>query len=275
MDVSIIRPRDSLISLKPSRSDGPLLLVYAAAFALLHWAASPWGGAGFFSLWYPAAGLRFAVLWKRGVRLTPWLALSEVLADVVAGVLSPTGPGAIHGLIGAMRPGLTYGLAIYAARLLTQPRTDALALAPMTLGVAAIAAPTLNALMVVPFEALLPSDAGRYHIGIDIVISLTGLAVGDNLGILVLAPPLLWAAALCEGTARLRLPRVPLRPLLEDGLVMALCLLLTVALWRAGLGSQPIPSLLAGAWIGLRRGRTAAWFAILAQVAVFLLSTPV
>lgn len=269
-DAAPLSPTAALPALALRLADLPLLAVYAFGFALLHWAASPWGGAGFFSLWYPAAGLRFAVLWSRGARLTPWLVLTEVLSDGAMGVFHLTDPGVLQAITGAMRPGLTCGLAIFAVRHLAKQRGDTLALPPMMLGLAAVAAPTLNALMVVPFEAWLPADAGRYRIGIDIVISLTGLAVGDLLGILVLSPLLLWTAALCEGAARARLPRFSPRPLLEDVLVMALCLLLTIALWRAGLGAQPIPGLLAGAWVGLRHGRTAAWFAILAQVCVFL-----
>jgi len=256
------------------REDAVLLALYALGFALLHWAARPWGGAGFFSLWYPAAGLRFAVLWGRGARLTPWLVLAELATDWTVGVFSLGDPNVAQAITGAMRPGLTCGFAIALVRHLAKGRGDALALPPMMLGLAAVTAPALNALMVVPFEAWLPVEAGRYRSGVDIAISLTGLAVGDLLGILVLAPLLLWLAALARGAAPLRLRAVfsgsHLRPLLEDVLVMALCLLLTIALWRAGLGAQPAPGLLAGAWIGLRHGRTAAWFAICAQVCVFL-----
>lgn len=68
----------------------------------------------------------------------------------------------------------------------------------MVLGLAAIASPTLNALMVMPLEALLPADTGRYHIDVDIVISPTGLTIGDLLGILVLAPLLLWIVPLID-----------------------------------------------------------------------------
>jgi len=250
--------------------DVPLLVVYGVAFALLHWTASPWGGAGFFSLWYPAAGLRFAVMWSRGPRLAPWLVLAELCADIAAGVFHLDAPDALQAVTGAMRPGLTYGLALAAVLRLSHGRDDILALPPMPLGLAAVAAPTLNALMVVPFEAFLPADAGRYRIGIDIVISLTGLAVGDLLGILVLAPLLLWLAALTDAPRRMRFAPPPLRPVLEDALVIGGCLLLTIALWRAELGAQPAPGLLAGAWIGLRHGRVAAWLAILAQILVFL-----
>ncbi|WP_395334346.1 ATP-binding protein (plasmid) [Novosphingobium sp. BL-8H] len=263
-------PHYRISALVPRLSDVPLLAAYAIAFALLHWTASPWSGAGFFSLWYPPAGLRFAVLWSRGARLAPWLVLTELCADWAAGVLSPFAPDALQAITGAIRPGLTYGVAIAAVRHLTSGRANTLALPPMVLGLAAIAAPALNALMVMPFESLLPADAGRYHIGVDIVISLTGLAVGDLLGILVLAPLLLWIAALVEAPARSRFSAPPLRPVLEDALVIAGCLFLTIALWRAGLGAQPAPGLLAGAWIGLRHGRTGAWLAIVAQVLVFL-----
>lgn len=257
-------------NLAPRPADLPLLAVYALAFALLHWTASPWSGAGFFSLWYPPAGLRFAVLWSRGARLAPWLILAELGADWAAGVLSPFAPHALQTITGAMRPGLAYGLAVVAVRRLARGRSDALALPPMVLGLAAVAAPALNALLILPFEALLPADAVRYRMGVDVVISLTGLAVGDLLGILVLAPPLLWVAAQIAPANRAAFHRPALRPVLEDALVIAGCLLLTVALWRAGLGAQPAPGLLAGAWIGLRHGRTGAWAAILAQVAVFL-----
>jgi two-component system sensor kinase FixL len=259
-----------LRSATPHWRDVPLLGAYALAFALLHWTASPWSGAGFFSLWYPAAGLRFAVLWSRGPRMTPWLILAEVCADCAAGIIHLGAPDALQAVVGAIRPGLTCGLSIVAVRHIARGRVDTLALPPMTLGLAAVAAPALNALMVMPFEAFLPPDAGRYRIGVDVVISLTGLAVGDLLGILVLSPLLLWLAGVAEAPPHKRIALPPLRPVLEDVLVIGGCLLFTMALWHAGLGAQPAPGLLAGAWIGLRHGRIAAWLAILAQIIVFL-----
>ncbi|EJL33750.1 ATP-binding protein [Novosphingobium sp. AP12] len=271
---AISRTSAALRAMALRREDAVLLAIYPLCFALLHWAARPWAGAGFFSLWYPAAGLRFALLWSRGARMTPWLILTEVISDGFVGLIPSSGPAAVQAITGAIRPGLTCGLAIAAVRRLARSRSDALALPPMMLGLAAVAAPTFNAVMVVPFEAWLPSDASYYRSGVDVAISLTGLAVGDLLGILVFAPLLLWLCTVLEGIPALRLsafnPSPHLRPLAEDALVFALCLMLTIALWRAGLGAQPIPSLLGGAWIGLRHGRTAAWFAICAQVCVFL-----
>ncbi|MBB4857981.1 MFS family permease [Novosphingobium chloroacetimidivorans] len=259
-----------LARIAPGWADAWLLLLYAASFATLHWAARPWGGAGFFSLWYPPAGLRFAVLWSRGPRLTPWLVLAEIVADFATGTIAWSGHTALQGITGAARPGVTYGIAMALVRDVSRGRGSTLALPPMIFGVAAIAAPALNAVMVMPFEAWLPPEAGRYRIGVDVAISLTGLAVGDLLGILVLAPPLLWLSQLARTRDRKSLPRPGLRPILEDAVVMSGCLLLTAALWRAGLGAQTTPSLLAGGWIGLRHGRTAAWFAILSQALVFL-----
>ncbi|RYG57903.1 MAG: GHKL domain-containing protein [Alphaproteobacteria bacterium] len=272
----MIAPRKQLSSLKkfvsrevPNRWELMMLVGYGILFALLNWSALPWAGAGFFSLWYPAAGLRFFVLWRFGLRYTPWLMATELCADWLTGTVPFTGPGAFGSAWGALRPGLAYGVALASVRSLARRGSGALTFAPMPMGLAAIAAPALNALLVEPFRLFLPAQTSPI-LQIDAIISLTGLAVGDMLGILVLAPPLLWIFALIEHREMPRVPQFRLRPVLEDASVLSACLLLTVALWRAGLGIQPIPSLLAGAWIGLRHGRAAAWFAILAQVAVFL-----
>ncbi len=262
--------RLSLLGFVPRGTDFIILPLYAIAFPLMHWAAQPWGGAGFFSLWYPAAGLRFAVLWHCGLRLTPALMFTELTVAWATGGIELMGAGVPQEVAGILRPGLACALAVAGARRMIAGLALPLTLPAMPLGLAAVAAPALNALLVVPVEVLLPSGSDAYRSGADIVVALTGLAVGDLLGILVLAPPLLWAAAALDGSIRgwPSLPRA--RPLLGDALVMAACLALTVALWRAGLGAQPIPSLLAGAWIGLRHGRAAAWLAIIAEVTLFL-----
>ncbi|WP_236555025.1 sensor histidine kinase [Novosphingobium sp. 9U] len=196
--------------------------------------------------------------------------LTEITVDIVVGTIALTDSSALQEITGAARPGLSYGVAMALVRHLSHGRSGTLGLPPMIFGVAAIAAPALNAILVIPFEAWLPAEAERYRSGVDVAISLTGLAVGDLLGILVLAPALLWLSTIARPKPFSSWRRPSLRPVLEDGLVMSACLLLTVALWRAGLSAQTTPSLLAGAWIGLRHGRTAAWFAILSQALVFL-----
>ncbi|WP_336968412.1 hypothetical protein [Sphingobium aromaticiconvertens] len=44
----------------PHGSDWSILLLYGIGFALAHWVAAAWGGEGFYSVWFPAAGLRRA-----------------------------------------------------------------------------------------------------------------------------------------------------------------------------------------------------------------------
>ena len=247
-----------------------LLVLYGLAFATLHWAARPWSGAAFFSLWYPAAGLRFAVLWRCGVRLTPWLMATEIVTDIATGTVQMDDPTLLGDLLGVCRPALGCGIAVAGTQWITRRASGPLTLPPMPFGMGALAGPALNALLVLPAELLLPRSALPNRITADIVISLTGLAVGDLLGVLVLAPALLWLA---NAFTRSSMPRpvIPApKPLFQGLMVMAACLLLTHLLWRAGLGVQPIPMLLAGAWIGLRHGRTAAWFAILVEMVLFL-----
>ncbi|MEW9856484.1 ATP-binding protein [Novosphingobium sp. M1R2S20] len=257
-------------ALVPRRGDLALLAVYALAFALLHWSASPWGGAGFFSLWYPAAGLRFAVLWYRGAALAPWLMATELGVDFLTGTISLTSPMLLQEVIGVLRPGVAYAAAVGMVHWLVHHRKGALTLPPLAFGLAAVCAPVFNALSVLLAEALVPSSSTAYRAGADIAVALTGLTVGDLLGVLVLAPALLWFAGVLDGSTPPRIPPPRAQPVLESIAVMGVCLLLAAPLWRAGLGAQPLPTLLAGAWIGLRFGRAAAWLTILAEVLVFL-----
>lgn len=252
------------------RKDVPVLLTYGLAFACLHWAAQPWGGAGFFSLWYPAAGLRFALLWRYGVRLTPWVMLTELAVDGVTGAVHVTGPDALHDILGAMRSALTCGLVMGALQRMAAGRRAPSPLPPIVFGLSAVGASILNALMVEPFQLLLPRSHPVYDRGVDLVIAQTSLMVGDLLGILVLAPLLLWLEEMARSRTVPAMPRIRPWPLVEGGGVLACSCALTLVLWRAGTGLQSAPGLLAGAWIGLRYGRMGAWLAILVQIAAIL-----
>lgn len=202
--------------------------------------------------------------------MTPWLMVTELATDLATGTLPLSDLTLLGDALGVCRPALGCGIAVAGAQWIARRASGPLTLPPMPFGMAAVAGPALNALLVLPMEVLLPRSALPHNIMADIVISLTGLAVGDLLGVLVLAPALLWVA---DAISQPRMPRrasLAVRALFEDLLVMAACLLLTHLLWRAGLGVQPMPMLLAGAWIGLRRGRTSAWFAILIEMLLFL-----
>ncbi|WP_206245126.1 ATP-binding protein [Novosphingobium terrae] len=252
------------------RTDVFLLPAYAAGFALLHWIARPWGGEGFFSLWYPAAGLRFAVLWRWGPRLTPWLMAVELAVDALTGLVDLAGPDAWHDALGVMRPALTCGLVLTVLQRLAVRRGAPNLLPPMIFGLAAVGAPILNALLVQPIQLILPRTQPTFGQGIDLVIALSSLVVGDLLGILVLAPVLLFLDEVIQRKVGLTLPRLKPLALLEGGGALAVSTLVAWFLWRAGMGVQPAPGLLAGAWIGLRFGRRGAWLAIFVQVVMLL-----
>lgn len=80
-----------------------LLLAYPFAFKLAHMAASPWGGAHFFSLWYPAAGVRLALLWRIGARFTPVLIVEECVIQLLTGTIVWGGPEFLNQLGGVAR----------------------------------------------------------------------------------------------------------------------------------------------------------------------------
>ena len=78
-------------------------------------AASPWGGAHFFSLWYPAAGVRLALLWRIGARFTPVLIVEECVIQLLTGTVMWGGPEFLNQLGGVARRS---GFACFAQRRL-------------------------------------------------------------------------------------------------------------------------------------------------------------
>ncbi|WP_454887431.1 hypothetical protein [Sphingomonas oryzagri] len=75
-----VRWRDMLSSLG-------LLLAYGLSFVALHHAAEFWGFGAPYSFWFPAAGLRFALLWQMGARMAPAAAIAEMVAELATGEL--------------------------------------------------------------------------------------------------------------------------------------------------------------------------------------------
>ncbi|WP_242138021.1 sensor histidine kinase [Sphingomonas sp. TREG-RG-20F-R18-01] len=255
----------------PHGRDWGVLLLYGVGFWLAHAAALPWGGTGYYSLWFPAAGVRFAVLWRRGVRITPAVAVVEVVADILSGAVDPFGADAITVIVSAVRPALAYGIAIAAIRWLAGGARAAVLAPPMPFGLAAIVAPIAAAVAALPWSLLRPDMSGVGDTR-SIVLSLTGFAVGDLLGVMIVAPALLWALGVLRGT--LRSPRLPrMSALAEAVAVLGSAIAMALLLARAELGLQPTPLLLAVAWIGLRFGRGAAWCAIVIVAALVLPQT--
>ncbi|KHK93740.1 hypothetical protein LK12_04900 [Novosphingobium malaysiense] len=242
-------------------ADLPWLLGYALGFFLLHRAASPWSGPGFFSLWYPAAGWRFAMLWVRGIRMTPWLGLAEVLVDMISGSIPTTGPNVLLEAWGALRPAIAYGFAIAAIKFVSAKVHGAIATPPMPFGLASVIGPMAGALIILPLALLRPDlPAGGIHTSL--LLSLTGYVIGDLLGVLVLAPPLVWLANVLDRSEPLEISLPAAVPGLTDAVILVLALCATNALDVAGLDFRSLPTLIAGTWIGLRHGSMAAWLTI-------------
>lgn len=257
--------RFSLRVFLPDQGDWLALALYAVGFAAMHRLAAYWGGSGFYSLWFPAAGLRLALLWRRGARLTPAIALVEIAVDVTLTPAVLAGVPWTVAVWGIARPVLAYGATIAAIGWLAERRGAALLTAPMPLGLALVLAPLVATLSAVP-QALTSPELTGVTGPREIVVSLAAFAVGDLLGTLFIAPPLLWLADAVAGRARWRWPLPSILAGIETAGVLGLGIGLAELLARAGLGMQPAPVLVAVAWIGLRFGRAAAWGALLVVV---------
>ncbi|WP_454884298.1 ATP-binding protein [Sphingomonas oryzagri] len=245
-----------------------LLPIYMAAFVLLHHASALWGVGVFYSLWFPGAGLRFAMLWRLGPKWTPVLALAELVSQLAVGEVVVRG-APLPQLVGIVGPCLVYGLVIFVVKERAERRTSTLRLAPLPFVLAALLAPMVACVAALPWA--IPSAAIQGPVdGRAVASALLVFALGDMLGVLVVAPPLLRLVAWFEGQREWDFVRPG--PLLAAELIAV-----TVAAWGAfavtrwtGLAVLPAPVLLSTCWVGLRSGRQGAWISILIAAAVIL-----
>lgn len=254
--------------LLPALADWAILVPYALCFALLHGAAASWGGEGYYSLWFPAAGFRFALLWRRGARLAPVVALLELGVDLIMGVVVLDAVDGSNAAFGALRPALVYGLVIAAVRRLAQGAHGELLTRPMPLAFGIVLAPLGAVLAALPQGLLRPELTGVANPEA-LVLSLTAFFLGDLLGILLITPPLLWVtdAALAK---RLSLPRISPAAVAEVAAVLSAGWAIGATLAWIGLGLQPAPALIAVTWVGLRFGRAGAWISLLLACMIVL-----
>ncbi|MCY7399078.1 MAG: MASE1 domain-containing protein [Sphingomonas bacterium] len=245
-----------------------ILLVYASAFTALHHFAAQWAAGKFFSLWFPAAGLRFAFLWIAGARMTPAAAVAELFVQLISGEAT-LGASPTLAVIGIVSPCLVYGLVIHLVRSRGGRRSTIIGLAPLPFALAAVIGPILACVAALPWAIPLAMDHGPID-GPVLVHSLLVFTLGDMLGVLILAPPLVWLA---DRIVERR--RWTLRP--PQPALVAEVVLVSVAAWsvvwaidEAGLGITLGPVLLATCWVGLRTGRAGAWFSILAAAIIVL-----
>ena len=255
----------------PTIADLPWLVGYALAFLVAHNIAAEWGGRGYYSLLYPAAGLRMALLWRRGPQLIVAIMLTEILVQFATGVIDPGSAEWLTQLVGVMRPPLVYGLVVLLVRAMADRAQTSMSVAPMPVGLASVGAPAAAALSALPWSLLRPDLTGVSGLR-ETVTSLTGFVVGDLLGVLLLAPPLLWVADLATGSA-LRPGRPSVASITEAVLILAASFATEILLAKIGLGTPHTPVLLAVAWIGLRFGRLASWLALVVVAAAVLPQT--
>jgi signal transduction histidine kinase len=132
----------------------------------------------------------------------------------------------------------------------------------MRLGFAAVAAPLLAMMLLAPQAMLRPDLIGiSSHRGL--IASMTSMVLGDLLGILLLAPPILLVAATGKTGGRDWPPRLRFGELGEIALVLLVSFGMVALFWQAGLSFQATPVLIAMAWVGLRYGRVVAWCGLL------------
>ena len=247
-----------------------MLIGYSIAFILAHHIARPWGGAHFFSLWYPAAGVRVALLWHCSARWAPVIALLECLIQLVTGVVSIDSPTIWSNLGGVARAPLAYGATIGIIQWMQRRGSSDLSVAPMPFGLATVLAPTAAAFVAGFWEWVHPSVAPDLSTQ-PFATTIAAFLVGDLLGVLLVAPPLLWLAARIDGIDH-AIPAVwpPLTRMAEAGLIFCIGWAFAMALASVEPQICLTPVLVTATWVGLRCGRHGAWIAIMVCAAIIL-----
>lgn len=235
-----------------------LLLLYGLCFTALRTVAVDWRTGGLFSLWFPAAGLRFAFLWHFGPRYTVPAAISELLVQLALGQNSLE-PQPVLAVLGIVGPCLVYGGVIHLIRSRVKSQGSTIGIAPLPSTLSAILAPIAACIAAMPWALPLALESGPLDSTI-LVRSLLVFSLGDLLGVLLVAPPLLYMLR------RVRFPQLggrikaPSKAIVaEIMLAMALAYFSVWVIYKANLGLLLSPVLLGTCWAGLRAGRPAAW----------------
>jgi len=246
-----------------------VLFAYGIAFTLLRSASSHWTTHKLFSVWFPAAGLRFAFLWIAGPRWAPAAALAELFVSVGAGTVELSND-ILLSLLGIVAPCLVYGAVIGIVQKRMRRHSVNGEFDPLAFAIAAVLGPMAACIAALPWALPLSSRSGS----IDAPLLFSALLVftlGDLLGILILAPPILWLAhAARSGRPWTRAQQWRRARLLELSLLLASAWALVWLLQRVGDGLVLAPALLAACWFGLRSGRALAWVAIVVSTLIVL-----
>jgi hypothetical protein len=115
-----------------------VLLGYGVVFWALHSLAILWSGDGYYSLWFPAAGVRLALFWRFGARLTVAATATEIIVQLLTGVIAFDDPEWPYAMARVANPVVAYGIAVALVRAVSRRSEGSLATAPMPLGLASV-----------------------------------------------------------------------------------------------------------------------------------------
>lgn len=235
-----------------------LIVAYGCAFIVLLELAKLWAVGEFNSLLFPAAGLRLAVLWHFGPRIAPLLAIVETTVLAI-GNFSSGGNTNVSVLGSGFFIPLAYGAAVLVAR---RVHVQWAALKPMTLqfGFAAFLAP-LAAFFASTLWRVAQGDDELPASGPEFLSHLIILIVGELLGILLVAPPILWAWRLASER---QWPGFgSWRTWATATLIIGLAALVSLGVRAAGFGVRLLPLMLAVVAVGILNGAVAAFGTVL------------
>jgi signal transduction histidine kinase len=257
--MQLLSPHQS-VGMKHILRNGLMAAGYGAGFYIAHRSAAFWGGSYYFSLFYPAAGLRFALLWHFGARFTPLLVLTELLVQVASGIIQFDSATIIDQTIGVARGPIFYGLAVALVRWIVRRGGPDIDTPPMPFALATVLAP-ISASLASVGSSLITPGYGQNPSSEPALTTTMAFMVGDLLGVLMLAPPLLFFIELSK-TRKLSW-NLSVSHGGEAIIIFAFGWALALAAMQVSLSLMMTPIMLATIWIGLRCGRTVAWLAIL------------
>lgn len=243
-----------------------LIATYAVLFAVLHSLARTWG-ITIYSLWYPIAGVRFAFLWRYGAKFAWPFALAELLVQAFWGRLDKPPMEALVFGLSVVLPPLGYGLGIRLVRAARKEKPEKET--ALSMAIAMAVAPAVAASFSLPW-AFLDQRASLIAHVVDRLAAILTFLIGDVLGVLLLAPPLLWALALRSAKSRHAPKRLTTPRVFEGAAAVVLAFLVSWVAYSAELGVRLEPFVLATVWIGLRLGPWAAW-SVAASTALYVL----
>ncbi|MGE4303648.1 MAG: ATP-binding protein [Novosphingobium sp.] len=241
---------------------------YGVAFFILHRLAAYWGRNSTFSLWFPAAGLRFAFLWHFPPRFSALVIVTEVSMHFLTGVI--TGPTALVTVMTTMGSSVAYAGTIFIVKTYLSRGNSSLTTFPMPVGFAMLLCPLIGAVLALPWALFGQANSIIHPNWQQIIVPIGTYWIGDLLGILVVAPPLLWLAD--TGRPRFRLPP----GIWEAVIVIAAGSIVSVLVWLSTNSVHIEPLFLCAIWVALRLGRMVAWVisAIVAIMVLLLIGVP-